>query len=120
MFVWIDDTDFINFPVEKSLIPYPGQTIRVYNDLVDTGIINCDTTNDGNQLPNNTVNDFTKPYWDLGNWHFNYLRDVRKSNSDPESRLYGNYFTIAFDFGHQNTLIEFENLDVTITEDKNL
>ena len=117
MLRYVDIDDFINFPVEQKLLPYSGKNIRVFNDLIDTGWLNCDTSNKG-ELPNNEIKDFEKPYWDLGNWNFNFLRDSNYDNSD--SRLYGNYFVIAFDFGNVDILIEFENLDVQLTKDKEL
>lgn len=117
--------DKINFPVEKGLLPLQPKSIRVYNDLVDTGIIECksiDSNNGG--MPKNNVENYQTPYWDLGNWNFNFLRDIEHYPNDdyenPESRLFGNYFIISFDFGNVETLIEFENLDVQLTKDKEL
>ena len=96
-----------------------------YNDLVDTDWMDCDTTNIGTKLPDNGVMEFNKPYWDLGNWNFSFLRDVEKyptSEFDGKygSRLFGNYFVIAFNFGSVNKLIEFENIDIQLTKDKEL
>lgn len=121
MLLYVDTNDFINFPVEQSLIPYAGKAIRVYNDLVDTNWIDCiNITTEHPRYPDNTVDKFDKPYWDLGNWNFNYLRDIDYDSGNPESRLFGNYFVIAFDFGDVDTLIEFENLDIQLTKDKQL
>lgn len=117
MLMFADIEDFINFPVEQKLLPYSGKNIRIFNDLVDTGWLDCNTSNNG-ELPNNEIKDFEKPYWDLGNWNFNFLRDSNHDNSN--SRLYGNYFIIAFDFGNAEKLIEFESLDTNLTQDKNL
>ena len=115
--------DYIQFPVEKGLLPLQPKSIRVYNDLVDTGIIEC-TSIDDNNMPKNNVENYQTPYWDLGNWNFSFLRDIKHYPNDdyenPESRLFGNYFVISFDFGNVNTLIEFENLDIQLTKDKNL
>ena len=77
-------------------------------------------TTENPRYPDNTIDKFDKPYWDLGNWNFNYLRDIDYDSNNPESRLFGNYFVIAFDFGNVDTLIEFENLDVQLTKDKEL
>ena len=119
MLQYVDINDFINFPVEQRLLSYSGKNIRVFNDLVDTDWLDCNTDNDG-KLPNNEIKDFNKPYWNLGNWNFNYLRDINNHNANPEARLFGNYFVISFDFGNVDTLIEFENLDVQLTKDKEL
>ena len=112
------------FPVEKELLPFQPKHIRVYNDLIDTGEIYCDSIDKNTGMPKNNVENYQTPYWDLGNWNFSFLRDVEHyPNADyenPESRLFGNYFVISFDFGNVDTLIEFENLDVQLSKDKNL
>ena len=108
---------FSDFPVEQELVPFAGNGIRVFNDIIDTGNIPFDSIDYETNKPKNTVNDFKTPYWDLGNWNFNYLRDM---NNSVDSRLYGNYFVIRFFFGNVDTLIEFEDFDVNITKDKNL
>lgn len=117
---FIPYSDNYYFPVEQLLVPYAGKAIRVYNDLIDTGWLNCEVDTDEKGHPNNAIDNFDKPYWNLGNWNFNYLRDINNHNATPEARLFGNYFVISFDFGNVNTLIEFENLDVQLTKDKEL
>ena len=117
---FIPYSDNYYFPVEQSLVPYAGKAIRVYNDLIDTGWLNCEVDTDEKGHPNNAIDNFDKPYWNLGNWNFNYLRDINNHNANPEARLFGNYFVISFDFGNVDTLIEFENLDVQLTKDKEL
>lgn len=117
--------DFVNYPVEKTLLPYPGQSIRVFNDLVDTIWNSAGTVEPVTNMPNNEIQNYNEPYWDLGNWNFNYLRDTQRYpnnifGSSPEARLFGNYFVIAFNFGHVTELIEFESLDTNLTQDKNL
>lgn len=117
-------TDYIQFPVEKELLPFQPKSIRVYNDLVDTDSINCDSIDEDTGMPKNNIEDYQTPYWDLGNWNLSFLRDVEHyPNADydiPNARLFGNYFVISFNFGYVNTLIEFENLDVQLTKDKEL
>ncbi len=106
-----------DFPVEKGLIPYEGTGIRVFNDIIDTGNIVFNSIDSTTNEPKNTINEFKTPYWNLGNWNFNYLKDF---NNSLDSRLYGNYFVIHFFFGNVNTLIEFEDFDTNMTKDKNL
>lgn len=117
-------TDYTQFPVEYSLLPFQPKSIHVYNDLVDTGIIRCDSIDEDTGMPKNNIENYKTPYWNLGNWNFNFLRDMQKYPEgvyeDYEARLFGNYFIITFDFESPNTLIEFENLDVQLTEDKEL
>ena len=117
--------DYIQFPVEKELLPFQPKYIRVYNDLVDTDTIVCDSIDEDTGMPKNNVENYNTPYWDLGNWNFGFLRDVEHYPESEYSdnycgRLFGNYFVIAFDFGCIDTLIEFENLDVQLTQDKQL
>ena len=57
---------------------------------------------------------FTKPWWEFGNWNFNYLRNIKYSENnvaDLMSRLYGNYFIIAITFGDSTLRCEFETLN---------
>ena len=120
--------DYTEFPVEKNIIQYSGNWLRVHNDLIDTGEMDINNLTHDNK-PSNDVSDYTKPYWELGNWNFNLLRDIHNmpvnGNHDDMSRLYGNYFIIAFTFGNSQEvpiteLLEFENLQVKLTEDKTI
>lgn len=116
--------DCTQFPVEKNLLPFQPKYIRIYNDLIDTGEIHCDSIDEDTGMPKNNVENYQTPYWDLGNWNFNFLRDIEEyPNGEyytPNARLFGNYFVITFNFGNVDTLIEFENLEVQLTKDKNL
>lgn len=90
-------------------IPYSGYKLRVYNDLCDTGELDISTNSKGS---NSIYKDITKPYYDLGNFNFNYLRD-----KNTKSRLYGNYFIVEFIFDADNiNNIEFESLNYSITK----
>lgn len=112
------DYNHKHYPVEMDLVPYSGHNLEVFNDMINTGYLNI-LVNDSTK---NQVKDFDKPYYELGNWHLNYLRDIHNEgnnpNSDTMSRLYGNYFIIHFNF-KVNKHIEFENLDVQLTQDNN-
>lgn len=116
--------DINEFPVEKNIIPYSGSTLRVHNNLIDTGIMDINSVKiDDNTKPYNDVTNYDKPYLELDVWNFNNLRDIHNrtyTNHDEMSRLYGNYFIIAFEFNDVTNLIEFENLQVSLTEDKKL
>ena len=87
--------------------------MRIYNNEVDTGWldIKIDTNNDKNKFMN-----YTKPYWHLGNWNFNYLRNQisKQLGNDFMSKLYGNYFIISIIFGDSNEKVEFESLGYNI------
>ena len=61
---------------------------------------------------------YKKPWWELGNWNFNYLRDKKQGDVRFPSRLYGNYFVIRFILKDDYRRIEFESLEYQITKDK--
>lgn len=107
------NTDYENSPVEEQHLPYSGERMRIYNNEVDTGWldIKIDTNNNKNKFMN-----YTKPYWHLGNWNFNYLRNQisKQLGNDFMSKLYGNYFIISIIFGDSNEKVEFESLGYNI------
>lgn len=108
-------------PVKKLDTPYAGQWLRVYNDNVNTNDINITVDNESID-PNehkNIFGNYKKPYWDLGNWNFSYLRNMIGNEGDQSaavmSRLYGNYFIIEFEFLMQDRRIDFESLNYKIS-----
>lgn len=117
-------------PRENKRIPYSGYKLEIYNEDVSTGKYisvsednRLDISVDSENAKNTSVMNYKKPWWELGNWNFNYLRDVLQGrNHDVMARLYGNYFIIAFSLLNPNNNInqklEFEDLDVTIITDK--
>ena len=112
-----EDEEFnASSPVEGNIshiinyrTPYSGYKLRVYNDLCDTGelSINVDYKHpDG---------DITKPYYDLGNFIFNYLRD-----KETNSQIFGNFFIVEFIFEHdKDNVIEFESLEYNVNYEEN-
>lgn len=101
-------------PVEKFNTYYSGDKLRIYSDICDTGVLNIANANPEKTI--NKVGDYTKPYWRLGNWHFNALRDNmaeyinnQVSNSGA-SRMYGNYFITHFEF-NTTAPVEVESID---------
>ena len=113
----ISNTD-INYPlntVGERVQPYSGETLRVYNDLIDTKELDIKVNSEDNK---NIFENYKKPYWDLGNWNFSYLRDKKQTNV-VLSRLYGNYFILNFIFGQDNQRkVEFEDINYMISKDK--
>lgn len=115
--------DYIQLPVEGLKLPYSGDTLRVFNHNVDTGVldIKIDTEKAKNAFAN-----YKKPYWDLDNWNFSYLRnkgsqhDGKQIYGDIMSRLYGNYFIASFTFSDSERRVEFEDLKYNVTKDKKL
>ena len=115
----INNTD-INYPlntVGERVQPYSGETLQVYNDLVDTKELDIKVNSEDNK---NIFGNYKKPYWDLGNWNFSYLRDKKQTNAIL-SRLYGNYFILNFTFGQDNQRkVEFEDINYMISKDKQI
>lgn len=112
----------VPFPVKKLDTPYAGQILRVYNDNVNTNDINITVDNESID-PNehkNIFGNYKKPYWDLGNWNFSYLRNMIGNEGDQSaavmSRLYGNYFIVEFEFLMQDRRIDFESLSYKISK----
>ena len=94
--------------------PYSGKSLEVFNNLIDTGTINIEINT---EIDKNIIDNYKKPTWDLGNWNFNYLRDIKNGDvADTMARLYGNYFIINFTFGGTNVKYEFESLECAISK----
>ena len=106
-------------PVEELKQPYSGDTLRVFNTKFDTGLLNILVDDESyNTKKNRSIMNYKKPWWELGNWNFNYLRDKKQGNVKFPSRLYGNYFVIRFILKDDCRRIEFESLEYQITKDK--
>lgn len=112
----------LNFPVEEMRTPSAGLKIRVYNgnntaDRIDTGLIDVSQAKWNNLLNSQNPMAYKLPYWHNGNWNFNYLRD--KLNQ-KDSRIWGNYFIISFEFAENDNRSEFETLGYSITKSENI
>lgn len=108
----------VSSPVEGRIVPFSGVSLRVYNDQIDTGyldiLINLEEAK-------NVFANYEKPYWDLGNWNFSYLRNTKLSNVDDiVSRLYGNWFVFEFVINNDDNKVEFESLMVNLSKDKRI
>lgn len=115
----IDSDIYSPTPVEELKQPYSGDTLRVFNTEVDTGLLNILVDDESpNTGKNRAIMNYKKPWWELGNWNFNYLRDKKQGNVRFPSRLYGNYFVIRFILKDDYRRIEFESLEYQITKDK--
>lgn len=115
--------DYVQLPVEGLKLPYSGDTLRVFNHNVDTGVIDIKIDT---EKAKNPFGNYKKPYWDLDNWNFSYLRnkgsqhDGKQIYGDVMSRLYGNYFIASFTFSDSERRVEFEDLKYNVTKDKKL
>ena len=106
-----------NFPVEEiSLTPYSGLTIRAFSNETDTETLNVLIPYIPYGNAHNSFMNYTKPYYDRGNWNFNYLFN-KKHNAN--TRIYGNYIIIDFniktanDTNTKNVIIEDVNFNIS-------
>ena len=114
-----DSNTYSPTPVEELKQPYSGHNLRVFNSEVDTGLMDILIDNQSfDTKKNRSIMSYKKPWWELGNWNFNYLRDNKDNDLKFPSRLYGNYFIIRFVVKDDYRRIEFESLDYQVTKDK--
>ena len=106
-----------NSPVEEmSLIPFSGLTIRAFSNETDTNELNVQIPYTPYGTGHNTFMNYTKPYYDRGNWNFNYLFNKREQSN---TRIYGNYLMIDFklkdknDTNTNNIMIEDVNFNIS-------
>lgn len=126
-----NNVDNDNFPVEEETwsniayanrnVPnYSGDIIRIFNEYCDTFDMNVDITNDPNRY-----NRYKLPYFELGNWNFNYFRNNIPAHpgeiSDRLRRIYGNQIVVRFIFKNTpNKRIEFETVQCIVTKQRNV
>lgn len=111
------EIDYTYSPVEEAITPYSADYLKVYNNEVNTGRLNVliDDENNKNKFCN-----YTKPYWEFGNWNYNYLRNniskyAKYGDAFNMSRIFGNYFIVEFTFSNSDNLkVEFEELKYNI------
>lgn len=113
------NTDDI-LPCSKRDAYYSGELIQILADECDTGEMNIYIDNPRQTI--NRVQDFNKPYRELGTWNFNYIRDISKGapnpwpvkGSDALPRFYGNWFIVKFTFTPatiNNSCVEIESFN---------
>lgn len=109
-------------PVEGKSHVYSGDYLTIYNDLINTNKLDISNTED-NVFNSELNSNWKKPYFHLGNWNINYLIDTKNEKinkdyphlpTDVNSRLYGNYFIIEFEF-NTDKQFEFEELNCQFT-----
>lgn len=105
--------EYISSPVSEKITPFSGVSLRVYNELVDTGVL--DILIEAEDAKNIFCN-YKKPYWELGQWNFSYLFDSKRIKE--QSRLYGNWFVVEIILNNDDNKVEFENIIVNLSKDK--
>ena len=106
-----------NSPVEGMLlIPFSGLTIRAFSNETDTNELNVQIPYTPYGTGHNTFMNYIKPYYDRGNWNFNYLFNKKEQSN---TRIYGNYLMIDFklkdknDTNTNNIMIEDVNFNIS-------
>lgn len=113
------ETDYTYSPVEGMVTPYSADFLKVYNNEVNTGELDILVDKEDTK---NTFCNYTKPYWELGMWNYNYFRNnIANYNIYGDafnmSRIFGNYFVIEFIFSNTDNLkVEFEELKYNIVK----
>lgn len=110
--------DYDSSPVDGMKIPYAGDTLKIYNELVNTNELDISVDNESSK---NSFGNYKKPYWELGNWNFSYLRNADNFNKASNmSRIVGNYFIVEFTFKekvnpYSKYKVEFEELKYNLS-----
>lgn len=105
----VEGMNFVSHIIENInyKVPYSGYKLKVYNDLCETELLDI-IADLNNKNPE-------KPYYDLGNFIFNNLRDKTTNN-----QIFGNFFIVEFSFeDNQEDIIEFESLEYGISYEEN-
>lgn len=103
-------------PVEKPYHKYAADYITINSEYCSTGRMDVSITD------YNTFDDYTKPYFRLGDWYLNLIRDgIVKYNNHSQSafdssRIYGNWFAVKFEF-NKGRYVEFENVEYKLSKD---
>lgn len=106
----------MGLPVEKPYHKYAADYITINSEYCSTGRMDVSITD------YNTFDDYTKPYFRLGDWYLNLIRDgIVKYNNHSQSafdssRIYGNWFAVKFEF-NKGRYVEFENVEYKLSKD---
>ena len=112
--------DYSILPVERLDDKYSGDLLRIYSTHCDTGLLDV-TFGDTEDTTVNQFGDYVKPYWRLGNWHFNCLRNklvdyiAGNITAFDSSRVFGNWFVVQFVF-KTNDRVELESIDAKFSD----
>ena len=103
-------------PVEELYHKYAADYITINSEYCSTGRMDVSITD------YNTFDDYTKPYFRLGDWYLNLIRDGivkynnRSQSAFDSSRIYGNWFAVKFEF-NKGRYVEFENVEYKLSKD---
>lgn len=114
--VQYNSINYWDSPVGKPYHKYAADYITINSEYCSTGRMNVSITD------YNTFDDYTKPYFRLGDWYLNLIRDgiVKYNNHNQSafdsSRIYGNWFAVKFEF-NKGRYVEFENVEYKLSKD---
>lgn len=114
--VQYNSINYWDSPVEKPYHKYAADYITINSEYCSTGRM------DVSIIDYNTFDDYTKPYFRLGDWYLNLIRDgIVKYNNHSQSafdssRIYGNWFAVKFEF-NKGRYVEFENVEYKLSKD---
>ena len=114
--VQYNSINYWDSPVEKPYNKYAADYITINSEYCSTGRMDVSITD------YNTFDDYTKPYFRLGDWYLNLIRDgIVKYNNHSQSvfdssRIYGNWFAVKFEF-NKGRYVEFENVEYKLSKD---
>lgn len=116
--VQYNSINYWDSPVEEPYHKYAADYITINSEYCSTGRMDVSITD------YNTFDDYTKPYFRLGDWYLNLIRDgIVKYNNHSQSafdssRIYGNWFAVKFEF-NKGRYVEFENVEYKLSKDIN-
>ena len=116
--VQYNSINYWDSPVEKPYNKYAADYITINSEYCSTGRMDVSITD------YNTFDDYTKPYFRLGDWYLNLIRDGivkyinRSQSAFDSSRIYGNWFAVKFEF-NKGRYVEFENVEYKLSKDIN-
>jgi len=114
--VQYNSINYWDSPVEQPYHKYAADYITINSEYCSTGRMDVSITD------YNTFDDYTKPYFRLGDWYLNLIRDgIVKYNNHSQSafdssRIYGNWFAVKFEF-NKGRYVEFENVEYKLSKD---
>ena len=94
---------------------YSGDRLTITSESCSSGELNLSIVTDNTIIAPNKFMNKLKPRWNCGVWNFNAFRNI---NINPNSYIYGKYFSLDFRFINNATDIEIESIDVNVKQFK--
>lgn len=88
---------------------YSGDKLIITTEGCSSGELDLSILTDNTVIAPNKFMNYNKPRWNGGMWSFNAFRNI---NVNPNSYIYGKYFSLDFRFINNVTDIEIEAIEV--------